>query len=60
MESLMANTSTQLYDIIMDTIDANEDLTVCEVIYILERIKHELMIGVDKSEKQEKKDDEPD
>jgi hypothetical protein len=54
----MTAPSSELYDIIMDTIDANEELTVCEVIYVIERVKHELMQGVDRTEKEEKENED--
>ena len=54
----MSDPSAELYDIIIDTIHAREDITYSEVIYVLERIKYQLMQDIDSTLKDEAENEE--
>ena len=52
----MASPCEELYDIILDCIEARDDLMVSDIVYVLERIKHEYMKEIDRMN-EEREDD---
>lgn len=54
----MTNPIDNFYNIIIDAIEADEELNNSDVIYVLNRIEHELMMEIDKVIKKKNEDED--